>query len=276
MPPTVKTPILALSLCFAFAHRAAAMVVPITACGQTVPDHARGILQNDLDCPGTTQTVHVGSSARLELNGHTITAADNGSVIDVHSPGKHVVVGPGRLVNVTIACGVGFHYQRRLQVQSVDIVSTPFGAIDCLDQDAFRQNPMSVRDVQVTGTSAFGITGQDVQVRNVSVTGSSIAAILAINVKGQGVSIVGNAGAGIRSDVSQSENVVLKNADIRDNAGWGIVSHSIRLKDSTVTGNGSTDGYDLASIVKPVIPGSTCERSLHIGPATPWGICSND
>jgi hypothetical protein len=276
MRPTFKTPILALSLCFTFAHRAAATVVPITACGQTVPDRARGILQNDLDCPGTDQTIHVGSSAKLELNGHTITAADLGSVVDVHSPGKHVIVGPGRLVNVTIACGVGFDYKRLLQVRSVDIVSTSFGAIDCLDQDAFRQNPMSVRDVHITGDSSFGITGQDVQVRDVSIAGTSVSAILAITVKGKGVSIVGNAGDGIRSDLSESENVVLKDADIRDNTGWGIVSHSIRLKDSTVTGNGSTDGYDLASDVKPVIPGSTCERSLHFGPATPWGICSND
>src|SRR5262249_35594224 len=147
-----------------------------------------------------------------DLNGHTVSMGGNGGVIDVHSEGRHAVFGPGNLVNVGIACGVGFHYARSLQVRGVDFVSTPYGAIDCLDQDGFRKNPLSVRDVHITGSSVFGITGQDVKVRDISIAGSSLVALMAVNVKGQGVSIVGNGGSAIRSDFSSAHNVLLKDA----------------------------------------------------------------
>src|SRR5262245_41391274 len=103
-----------------FSGAATAAAVDITTCGQFIPAGWLGIVQNDIVCT-SGQAVSLGSDSILELNGHTITQTGNGTVVDVHSPGGHTIHGPGQLVNVSIACGVGFDYDRDLLVEGVDI-----------------------------------------------------------------------------------------------------------------------------------------------------------
>lgn len=272
----MRRPVKILLVATLFAGPASAATFDVTTCGQTIPDGDTGILQNDLVCAAGTQTVRVGSEAKLELNGHSITALGSGSVVDVHSVGGHTVRGPGQLINITVACGVGFDYTRKLLVEGVDIVSTSYAAIDCLDQDGHGDNRLTVRDVDITGDSTFGILGRRVKATNVTIEGSDLIALLARRLKGRDVTIIGNAGTAIVSDAGYARSVTLVGSDIRDNAG-GIIAETIRLRSTTVTGNGAPEGYDLKSLRRPILRGtSTCERSLNVPAGGPWGVCTND
>jgi hypothetical protein len=261
-----------------FSGAATAAAIDITTCGQLIPAGETGILQNDLTCD-TGAVLSMGSDSTFELNGHTITKTGNGTVLDVHSPGGHKIRGPGQLVNVSIACGVGFDYDRKLHVEGIDIVSTTYGAIDCLDQGGLGDNRLTVKDVNVTAASesAFGILGRRVKVSDVTIEGTNLIALLARRLKGKNVTIIGNAGRAVASDMGYVNNVTLINSEIRDNAGPGVVALSIRLRSTTVTGNGGVDNADLESTRAPILRGSsTCDRSLYPGNGMPWGVCTDD
>ena len=276
MRPTVTIATFVFLLCSALRGSAPAAPVPVTACGQAIPAGAHGVLQNDLDCPDTGQALVVGSGASLALNGHTISVQGGGSVVDVHSAGRHTISGPGSFSNCTIACGVGFDYKRVVRVDSVDFANVAFSAIECLDQNAYRKNVVTARDVHISGDAAFGLTAGTVDLQNVSIAGTTIAAILSDRVKARGLSIVGTAGYGIKTDTFFSKRVQLEAAEIRDNQGSGVASHALLAVRSTVTGNGGTAGVDLLTQTKPKLHNTTCDRSRDSGTQTPWGICSGD
>lgn len=249
--------------------------IDITTCGQTVPPGTLGVVQTDLVCPDTIQTVSLGSGATLDLNGHVLTATGLGNVIDVHSRGGHTVRGPGQLVNITISCGVGFDYARSVSIQDLDIVSTSYGGIDCLDQDAYQDNRLRVRNVNISGSSTFGITGQHVRVSDVSISGADLIALWATTLRGKRLSIVGNAAAAIARD-GYARSVSLSESQIEDN-GDGIAAVRVLLRDTTVTGNGVPNGFDISSFRPPRLLGtSTCDSSLNVYGQASWGICSND
>jgi hypothetical protein len=265
---------------FSFASFGLAAPIPVTTCGQTIPKGATGLLQNDLSCPAATTAVAVGIRATLDLDGHTITAAGTGGFIDVHLPGRHTIRGPGQLVNVQVSCGVGFSTRRDVTIRSVDITPTSFAGISCYDED--NENRVTLRDVTVNGPSNFGITGWRVRVKGVTITGSEDFAILAPYVSGRDLSIVGTNGRAIWFADGYPKDVRLTNADIRDNAGAGVTGLRVRLRDSTVTGNGFADviptgfDYDVGSSFPPKLTDTTCDRSRKSGQSATWGVCTLD
>jgi hypothetical protein len=254
---------------------ARAATIPITTCGQTIPIGAKGVVQNDLTCTDV-QVARLGTGSGLDLNGHTISATGLGTVISVSSAGRHTVRGPGRLVNVSISCGAGFDYARSVKVQNVDIVAEAQGGIHCLDQDGYRFNRLSARNVTIEGTSPFGITGNEVKLSGVSVAGTTLIAVVADRLRARELSIVGNDAIAITGDRGYADLVSLSNSDIRDN-GYGIIAVRAKLRNTTATGNGVPDGWDLDTFEMPLLTGSsTCDRSLNPGASASWGVCADD
>jgi hypothetical protein len=76
----------------------AALAVDVTACGQTIPPNAVGVLMADLDCATHAVGVRLRRGATLELNGHSIAGGDStfATVAGVGSESSTNPVGKGR------------------------------------------------------------------------------------------------------------------------------------------------------------------------------------
>ena len=256
---------------------ALAAVVDVVTCDQEIPDRATGVVQRDLTCPAG-QALSLGSGATLDLAGRSVTGLGGGIVIDVDSPGRHTIKGPGQLVNVTVSCGAGFSYRRDLRLTSVSIVPTSFAGCQCEGGNP-EPNRITVRDVQITGPSSFGLIGQRVRATRLTIAGSTDMALLADDLRATDVSIVGTGGRAVWATGGLPQRVALRRADIRDNAGAGVSGVRVSVRRSTVTGNGLGEPgfeWDIGTSEQPRVASTTCDRSRRYGSASTWEVCALD
>jgi hypothetical protein len=151
---------------------AAPLMVPITACGDTVPRHAIGYLTADLDCTGFNGfPVLLNRQATLELRGFTlkggIVAVECGEMRPredlppaLYNSGKCTVIGGGGRVTGADAHGIA---------GDAPIVSDL--TIDgCGQGGVYARYDVRLTGVTVSGSGTFGLRID----RNAFVTGSSI------------------------------------------------------------------------------------------------------
>jgi hypothetical protein len=241
---------------------ARAATVPITTCGQSVPSHVTGVLQDDLTCPTDSGfAVLLQHKAHLDLNGHVI----NGGYFGIFLNGSRTTIaGPGEL--------------------------TGAGSIAIWRPDNVKSDVIEIRDINVHDNQ-FGIVPGDnnkvsLQLENVTLqdnTESAIADCSGLKIVGTGVDVLRN-GGGIGG-----ASIVLHDSHVQNNDGIGIFNWfgNVRLVDSTVTGNTGDVNVpgivDIASYRKPRLKNSTCEHSRMLGKypnlpgGTPsWNVCSGD
>lgn len=264
---------------------AVARAFDVTECYQTVPPHETGELRVDLSCDGSGgPNVTLSRSARLELNGHTISGGYIG--VSTYPGGHNLIQGPGDIVAASgdpFGCAIA--PSSPTTIRYLDLHLNRRGIVTVYDF------PLKLEGLVISNNSAEGITSYLANVgggassigpgsgkitgRNVIVTSNGENGIEAYGaLKLRGGSVSGNGGAGI---VSDGRVFALHGVSIADNAAAGIVSSSPRrgtLKDSFATGNGP--GGDVAAPVRPQFFGSTCDHSVDTDSGGTLGICAGD
>lgn len=252
-----------------------AHAIPVTTCGQVVK--GTGDLVADLDC-----SAHVGRSVqligRLRLNGFTLTGNPSSPVVFCNI-GSCLVSGPGTLTGgskgVTSDVGV--------TVVDATIVANSGDGV------------FSFRSARVKGASTIAnnggngvrasrivsIVGGRQALPDVVISGNGgdgIQAVRAVRVQ-NGV-VTGNSGDGVETEGAAS----LAGATVQANGFDGVRGLSVRLRDTTATGNRtaptcgiSDDCADVAAARRPSLNGaSTCEVSRDTGGSGTWGVCTMD
>lgn len=242
-----------------------ASAVDVTACEQTVAAGTIGVLQADLDCELNGVLLEAG--ATLSLNGHALRGGSN---IGVYcGKGRCTIEGPGEIAdgpwiavfledrvhltvrNVTLRAndvGILGSYAGRTKVTATDVV------LDDHQQWALSTRSLKAVNLSVRGNAGplFVVSAATGRIDGGEISDNGGLALTGGRLRLDGVSVTGNVGPGVRA------------------------SRTLRLVDSTVTGNGTGgSGIDLLSERRPKLTNSTCGRSE--GPTgAPWGVCAND
>jgi hypothetical protein len=238
-------PVLFLILTIATSASAKTMV-PITACGDTVPRGAIGYLTGDLDCSGMNETmgVIVLPGAGLELRGFTITGGDFGvACYDVrdtpYGPGFytggscHIDGGGGRIV-ASYAHGIG-------------------------------GTNLRVANITIDGAGQEGVSA-DAKIRldNVTITNCLIDGARGHGVTAVGSTITNSGENGMHAHVVRLIHTTVTGNGVGPDCG-GLV-YPARCA-------------DLLTTIRPHLKSSTCDTSLapiqQFPPAT-WGVCQDD
>jgi hypothetical protein len=291
---------------------ARAATIRLSACG-AVPDHAIAYLSDDVTCalycasdpatvcdpnspgrtcPSATDTcvpapITLGNGAQLRLNGHTIRTAHKAVAIACGSSpdqrGTCTIVGPGR---VTASSGIGVAggamnvTLRNLTIDETTTAVTTKGKLSAsyVDFSAPRQSyadAVSAGGTMVLRNVVLGSADRVEAAGNVFVSNITVYAGLRAggDVRGSGVVLVTH---GI-----VAKNIYLRDAfaEYVDDAPGGLVaSNSLRLTNSSITGNASRPGNpDIVSGRRPVLIRSVCDNSeRYDDPDSTWDVCRDD
>jgi len=265
----------------------AVSAVAVTSCGQVVPAHTVGVLQDDLDCPaaaGAAFAVTLEDRAVLELDGHRLSGG--GTTVRLASDGgsrRWTIRGPGEISGgaspaaesacVEMPAGL-------LIISDVVVRSCASGLHGVIEPGAALQRQSRVRATRLlvedgVGTTPFALHAFRIDGRNVTVRGNAGAGIRAHEVRGTDIRATDNGATGLHVEgrANVRRLVATGNGDLGVRAGRFLL-----LDQSTVTGNdGSPGGVDIASDAKPLLRRTTCGRSARAGgDNVSFGVCVND
>lgn len=261
----------------------------ITRCGQSLAKHEVGVLQNDLDCPSTPGScrnddaiacttdadcpvtpnaldsqclfdgLRLEKSAHLQLNGHTLTSSDpsrpaistNGMTID----GPGTIVAPGGVA--ILLGGSGKLVLRNLVVRDshYGIYVNSKGSIDATNVSVLDNGGMGLGDARKLTGSNITVSGNGFD------TGLPPGSIY---------------GFGVGAKTVRVDGLTAQN-----NVGPGVFADSLRLENSTISGNnGFQAGVDIAIERKPRLEATTCGVSGRLSKTDEligtWGVCGGD
>lgn len=240
-----------------------ALAVDITAPGQTVPKHKKGVVQADLVCaPGEGLALENG--ATLDLNGHTLDGCDVNGIAGATERIRISVRGPGQIRNAGIGFSAG-----TLRVRDVVVQDAPGRGISGASGVNGGPSTLQLNGVTVTGSAGAGIEATRVFARDVTVSGGGEQGIVGWrSVSGSNVVLTGN-----QEGVFSAVDIRLRDSQVTGNTTFGVIANlTVAIIGSTVNGNGT----DLASQILPRVKRSTCETSLNMQTQLPWGVCSAD
>lgn len=281
---------LALVVVLALAAPASAddVEIPVSTCGQYVPDGAVAVLSKDLSCEAGTRAVTLGRGSTLRLDGRSIVVPDGWGVWCQPSSRCTILGGgsAGPIGSIRDATA-GVYLQRKAKLEMSDIAIDGCAVgVEAEDWNAKGGARASLVNVEISGADSAGLHVSRLRLDNVSIhdnPGSGIAGLSSSKVLANGLTVVDNAFsegcqyygcAGIRAGSVKGERLV-----VADNDGIGIHAVSLRLSLSTATGNlraGVTK--DLVIGNAPRVEGVACGVSLGWGSRsqTNWGVCAQD
>lgn len=285
-----------------FATASGAEIIPITACGGTIPAGQKGVLQNDVTCenrctsdpnvlcsPGDDDGVcgdgvcradvfKLEAGAGLDLAGHTITMALHGDGAVCVGPagprGRCTITGPGTFAGskgTAVASQSADLVVRDVTIDRCDAAISTAGRLRAtgLVTTSGRENTVRalagarLRDSVIAGDYGV-VTDRDVRVDGVTM--SAPGAIQAGGrVRGHDLELSRYADVYGR-DVSLRGVTVLTEDFIAPPV--ITAERSLRLLDSSVVG--------IESGKRPQLPRSTCATSTVFGTSSSWGVCSGD
>src|SRR5262245_57948865 len=200
--------------------------VDVTTCGQVVESGQVGNLVHDLDCasgpgfPGSPEGVRLVAGAILQMNGFSIRG-------DEHGVG--VFCGAGRRACTVIGPGVirGFYAGLngggcRAALRGVVLHGNTYGVLGPLSCSVV------VDHVNAVENTRDGIWAQRIRARTTSASHNGEAGVAAARIDARGLLATGNGAEGVRHS--------------KFHGGFG------RIVDSTVIGNGATNGYDITAV----------------------------
>jgi hypothetical protein len=274
---------------------------PVTACNAHIDD---GVLTGDLDCsttPGVSITIS--GDGKLDLAGFTLTGGPSSAIV---CEGNCTIEGNGGTVRGAGANGIAAD-GGRISVANVTLEDNGYAGVLAapstwtgtvsVSNSTVRNNAwgviarrISLRDSMVTGQAAAGLGAhQRVDIVNSEVSFNGRSALQATDrckvevvnssIEGNGTSGTGNGIAGKVASVAGST--------IINNWGGGLWAQSLRIEQSTVTGNDVGPGCDpitcadLTAAKLRFRAGVTCDTSAVIeksGAYTggTWGVCAAD
>jgi hypothetical protein len=227
------------------AHPASA--VDVTACGQTVPAGAIGIVVSDIACASQDPfIVMLEDRATLDLGGHVLS----GGEISVQCATRCVINGaPGTIRDATWGVHAEDIQRARITLINVNFENVTLPVYTLLTPHT------RIRGAQVSIAGGFlGMQAGSVRLSDFTATG-------------------------LQSDYAVSANrVVLHGCTITGNGGVGVQGSSALLRDCSVTGNnGSGQGIDLRTLRRPRLISSTCGRSQKVDVVGEhWDVCTDD
>lgn len=262
-----------------------ALALDVTLCGQVIPPRETGVLQADLDCPGTPHycldypatacttdsdcgnsgwcvapAVQVEKRATLDLNGHTLKGGAGATVL---CTSYCTVVGPGAIDNDVATPQIGIYLRTRGKISDVVIDG---GYAGIMASQGKPRRRIHVTNVTVNDAAFYGIFSyHKVVATNVTVNGSGGPGISISDIIGDNVTANGNS-TGI-----WATRVRLSNVTAMNNANYGVGGGRLRVTGGTVTDNGMGDVYAWKT---PRLTGVTCGTSTS-GDSS-WGVCQND
>jgi hypothetical protein len=239
-----------------------------SSCGIVIPDRTIGSLQGDLDCTGkTTNAIELRTAAKLYLNGHTIVAPSTRSGVYCWptTPSTCVIEGPGSISGGNI----GIRPAARVRVRNLDIHHNGIG-IETIYGDLPVASVVELQNVDIHDNVGDGIAGGG-KIRATDVTIQSNG--------GVGTTSFGPSRL-VRTTITGNGSAGIVTGQYKTDTGWyPYTKRLLMLVDSTVTGNGLSDGRpDLLSGKRPSLKRSTCGTSadpIQPGNLT-WGVCSGD
>lgn len=240
-----------------------ARAIDIATCNSFVPLGQVGVLQTDLVCPGVAGVL-VGVRATLVMNGHSIT----GGSLGIQCAARRCTIeGPGEITGVS-GCAIQAQPNvgpLRIGVTGVDIYNNEHG----ICSGSSSRVRVRLADVTIRNNTNFGISS------------SPGAATGPGTVVGRNIVVSDNGSFGILG-----RRIRLFGSLIENNTGIGVLSRVGRatLRESTVIGNDSVNGFDVATHKRPHARASTCGRSAVISDfagfpdpaAASWGVCAGD
>jgi hypothetical protein len=244
------------------------LALDITSCNTIVPAGATGTLQADLSCTGAGVTLE--KNAKLELNGHVITAT--GTCVEASAGGT--VHGPGELSG----CGTGIlsSGQRAVRISEVNIHD---GVGDGLESQgvgvwAFLAR-VEATNVAVNDNGNSGMMVHVLKATHVTASGNKHYGITEDRGTGEDVTLDGNGTVGLVYGTRGSfKGLVATNNGSPNFSSGGLSGNRLVLRDSTVTGNAH---FDISGFKKPVLIDTTCGTSIGgPNPNGSWGVCSSD
>lgn len=247
--------------------RSNAMTIAVTECGQVVPAGKTGELVANLTCPvkveiGTMaerSAVYLEAGARLRLNGYTLAGVNNA----VGCPKKCYIEGPGVIRDFP----VGISSTGTAQVRDVEFANNGQSAIYQMGGSVLRLTNVVIRDADGLGA----ITAALVRAKGLIIDGCWVG-IWGGRLIGSDIAIQNCGSRGIYNSQIRATRL-----NVTDNAGIGIASHRVSLRDSIVTGNETGgQGVDIQTDRAPRLRNSICGRSQQGEGGTSFGVCQND
>jgi hypothetical protein len=254
--------------------------LPITTCGQHVAKWQVGVLQSDIQCPGSF-VCRPGCSELFPCDTQyqpTISCTPDCSGPDHNCRSTDC---PNPVTDFCILPKDG-DYVRGIQVE-------PGGEVDLNGHtlsDAYLgivSNGLGKRLGKVTITGPGTITGSQVAIGTGKVTAENVTltsnetAVSASTFKLTNVAVTGGSYGIFTSRGGKATNLSISGTT------YGVTSlRNVRLVDSTITGN----GLDIVTLRTPRLLRSTCDASARLvqNAAQPsnyditgtWGVCAND
>jgi hypothetical protein len=243
----ILTAVLLVVASFVGSAHAASPVVQITACGDVVPRNSHGILMNDLDCTGfvggiVNSAISMERSSSLDLQGHTVTGGLFGIACSELCSG-----------------GNGTCSTDRCEITN--------GTVTGAEASGITGDRVTVRHVTASNNGEAGVQGyHKARAYDSILTQNGYDGIFAWTVQVERCTATGNGRAGVLGGKRELS---------------GNLTHGISVRDSTVTGNGTSSECgtrntcaDLMSSTRPRVRRSTCVSSAS--PGSTGGACGVD
>jgi hypothetical protein len=255
----------------ALACSGSALAVDVTGCSFVADDGETAVLTGDLVCPSPGDfAVQLGAMGTLDLAGFNITAPYRGVIC---SDKDCTITGPGTITTADIAILVPDE-KVRLTLSNLTLNSGSYGI---LSVSAMVGSRAELTNVTIDHDGNCGVTYPSVNADGLTITGdgaTTTCGIQAVKVKANNTTITGERAAAIAE-----KQLKLTAYTATGNSLYGAMSSgSLKLFDSTVTGNGNppVEGADLYCFGKPPkLKNSTCNTSIG-GNGGSWGVCAND
>lgn len=241
---------LALALLTPSAHAAGPLPeVAVTTCGQIVPRKTLGYLTGDLDCTGY----------------------DGGDPAILHDTDVPVTLGQ----------------KAKLDLRGFTLTGGGMYTVGCINirADRKRHGICEIFNGTLTGATQYSVLAGNAYVHDVTSTGTGVGLyLLGKKVVVENVVVSDNFADGMRLG-----NATLRNVTVTNNAGNGLTGYKLKIFDSTITGNATSDFcathpgscFDInAWKTRPKVENVVCGTSGGSGALGPaggtWGICSFD
>jgi len=270
---------------------AAADVVPLTTCGETVTD---AVLTADLDCSAAAGfAVTIADGGSLDLAGHRLTGTPTdgsaGPDFSNYAFGGAIECKGG----CTISGGGGAIVSPTGMPARTEWSTGVYGYRDFRRTTSARK-VTTIRDVEISGWTGLAVIAKTIEMTNCTVTGNQwgVAADRKLVMDTCNVTNNANSVSALRGVISNSNlidnriglvvgiTVSLANSVISGSLGEGVLIGRLLATGSTITGNCVAPSFtpcaDIRTNKRPRLRDSSCGTSVRLDTTDSWGKCSLD
>lgn len=271
---------------------AAADVVPLTTCGETIAD---AVLTADLDCSAAAGfAVTIADGGSLDLAGDRLTGTPTygtvGPIFSDYAFGGAIECKGG----CTISGGGGAIVSPAGMPAQTWWSTGVYGYRD-FRRTTSNRKVTTIRDAEISGWTGFAVIAKSIEMTNCTVTGNQRGVAADRNLVMDACNVTSNAEQGVhtlRGAISNSNltdngigldvalAISLANSAVSGSLGDGVLYGRLVATGSTVTSNCVAPSFtpcaDIRTSKRPRLRDSSCETSIRLDTTSSWGKCSLD